>query len=262
MLPSLENPVPRGIFGARAASLAMADAEVKPPDVSDAAPAGGAAAEEDDNALAVEEEAAVEFQPLVQLEEVKTQTGEDEEEVLFKMRAKLFRWESDSWEKEVKMWKERGTGDLKILKHKESSKVRLLMRREKTMKICANFYLGETIELKENAGSDRSWVWQCNDFSEEKSEVSVLAIRFANSENALKFKTEFDEGKKLHATSTGGSPKKEAAKEATPKKEAEDKPEVPDKKADEAADAIAAVKIDGKSPAKEGEKAATPVKVE
>ena len=73
-------------------------------------------------------------------------------------RAKLFRWESDSWEKEVKMWKERGTGDVKFLKHKESGKVRMLMRREKTMKICANFSMLPSIKLKENAGSDCSWV--------------------------------------------------------------------------------------------------------
>ena len=137
----------------------------------------------------------------------------------------MFRWESDSWEKEVKMWKERGTGDLKFLKHNKTGEVprrprsrrprrrltpqppapqshalhaglcspcgrwfgrqmRCLMRREKTMKICANFTLLPSIGLKENAGSDRSWVWQCVDFSEEKTEPSVLAIRFANSESA------------------------------------------------------------------------------
>jgi Ran-binding protein 1 len=204
---------------------------------------------DDDNALAVEEEAQVEFQPLVKLDEVQVKTGEDDEEVLFKMRAKLFRWESDSWEKEVKLWKERGTGDLKVLKHKETGQVRMLMRREKTMKICANFFLVDTIELKENAGSDRSWVWQCNDFSEEKVEVSVLAIRFANSENATKFKEEFDAGKKLHAAATGGAskgtPAKEQKKEDTAEKKDTPKKEAEDKKADEAAAAIEAVKIDG-----------------
>ena len=118
----------------------------------------------------------VEFKPLVQLDEVKTANGEEEEEAVFKMsaatrlparprsspaghiawvevggggrrwrrggpaaqtppdalvrhrlrmrrRAKLFRWESDSWEKEVKMWKERGTGDLKFLKHNKTGEV-------------------------------------------------------------------------------------------------------------------------------------------
>jgi hypothetical protein len=38
-------------------------------------------------------------------------------------RAKLFRWESDSWEKEQKLWKERGTGDIKFLQNKETKKV-------------------------------------------------------------------------------------------------------------------------------------------
>jgi Ran-binding protein 1 len=62
-------------------------------------------AEEDENGYAQEEEAQVEFKALVTLDEVKTATLEEDEEVAFKMRAKLFRWESDSWEKEVKMWK-------------------------------------------------------------------------------------------------------------------------------------------------------------
>ena len=37
-------------------------------------------------------------------------------------------------------WKERGVGDVKFLRHKNSNNVRLLMRREKTHKICANHY--------------------------------------------------------------------------------------------------------------------------
>jgi len=125
----------------------------------------------------------------------------------------------------VKMWKERGTGDVKFLKHKETGKVRMLMRREKTMKICANFFLQPTIELKENAGSDRSWVWQCMDFSEEKEDISVLAIRFANSENAQKFKEEFEKAKEankaagMSGEATGAAPAAAAPEEA-PAKEA------------------------------------------
>lgn len=48
-------------------------------------------------------------------------------------RAKLFRFDGSSSE-----WKERGTGDVRLLKHKESKKVRLVMRRDKTLKVCAN----------------------------------------------------------------------------------------------------------------------------
>lgn len=50
-------------------------------------------------------------------------------------RAKLFKFDRDARE-----WKERGTGDVKLLKHKESKKVRLVMRRDKTHKVCANHY--------------------------------------------------------------------------------------------------------------------------
>ncbi|MCG8711141.1 hypothetical protein JHU04_004537, partial [Brenneria sp. 4F2] len=58
---------------------------------------------------------------------------EEDEEVLYKVRAKLFRFDA-----EEKAWKERGTGDCKFLKNKNTGKVRLLMRRDKTLKVCAN----------------------------------------------------------------------------------------------------------------------------
>ena len=52
-------------------------------------------------------------------------------------RAKLFRYDNDSDPKE---WKERGTGECKVLKHKQTGYRRILMRRDKTLKICANHY--------------------------------------------------------------------------------------------------------------------------
>lgn len=51
------------------------------------------------------------------------------------MRAKLFKFDRES-----KEWKERGTGDVRLLKHKENQKTRLVMRRDKTLKVCANHY--------------------------------------------------------------------------------------------------------------------------
>ena len=35
-------------------------------------------------------------------------------------------------------WKERGTGELKMLQHQGTGKIRIVMRRDKTLKICAN----------------------------------------------------------------------------------------------------------------------------
>ena len=54
---------------------------------------------------------------------------------MFKMRAKLF-----IFKREASEWKERGTGDVRLLKHKENGKTRLVMRRDKTLKVCANHY--------------------------------------------------------------------------------------------------------------------------
>ena len=70
-------------------------------------------------------------------EKVEIKTNEEAEEQSFKMRAKLFKFDRES-----KEWKERGTGDVRLLKHKENEKTRLVMRRDKTLKVCANHYGG------------------------------------------------------------------------------------------------------------------------
>ena len=68
-------------------------------------------------------------------EKVPTKTNEESEEQVFKMRAKLFKFD-----RENRDWKERGTGDVRLLKHRENGKTRLVMRRDKTLKVCANHY--------------------------------------------------------------------------------------------------------------------------
>lgn len=62
--------------------------------------------------------------------------------VLYCRRAKLFRFDNAA---EPPEWKERGTGDVKLLKHKVTGLIRLLMRRDKTHKVCANHYGKEAI---------------------------------------------------------------------------------------------------------------------
>ncbi|KAJ4305615.1 Ran GTPase binding protein Sbp1 [Kalmusia sp. IMI 367209] len=125
------------------------------------------------------EEPDVDFKPVVHLtEKIDTKTNEELEEQTFKMRAKLFKFDRESRE-----WKERGTGDVRLLKHKENGKTRLVMRRDKTLKVCANHYVVPDMKLSPNVGSDRSWVWNAAaDVSEGEPEAQTLAIRFANSE--------------------------------------------------------------------------------
>ncbi|XP_012942374.1 ran-specific GTPase-activating protein [Aplysia californica] len=133
----------------------------------------------------------VHFEPIVKLSLVEAKTMEEDEDVVVCLRAKLFRYDHEADPKE---WKERGTGECKILKHKQTGLRRVLMRRDKTLKICANHYIYPSMELKPNCGSERAWVWSTTaDFADEEAKEEVLAIRFANAENAQKFKAAFDE---------------------------------------------------------------------
>ncbi|KAI0650693.1 RanBP1 domain-containing protein [Trametes meyenii] len=161
------------------------------------------------------------FEPVIKLtEQVETKTMEEDEDVLFKMRAKLFRFATDSSE-----WKERGTGDVRLLQHKESKKVRLVMRRDKTYKVCANHAISSDMRLQPNIGSDRSWVWKvAADYSENPPTSETLAIRFANAENAQQFKDAFENAQTINSGLTGGAAPASETKEAEPAAEKKDEP--------------------------------------
>uniref|UniRef100_A0A6Q2YC58 E3 SUMO-protein ligase RanBP2 n=1 Tax=Esox lucius TaxID=8010 RepID=A0A6Q2YC58_ESOLU len=151
-------------------------------------------AESDNDSTHVEEdEDGPHFEPIVPLpDKVDVKTGEEEEEEMFCNRAKLFRFDA-----ETKEWKERGIGLVKILKHNTSGKVRLLMRREQVLKICANHYITPDMLLKPNAGSDKSWVWTAIDYADEEPRTEQLAIRYKTSDEALLFKMKFEEAQKI-----------------------------------------------------------------
>ena len=56
----------------------------------------------------------------------------------FCRRAKSYRYVID--DEDGPQWKERGLGEVKLLKHKKKGTVRILMRRDKTLKICLNHH--------------------------------------------------------------------------------------------------------------------------
>lgn len=49
-------------------------------------------------------------------------------------------YEEDKYGDEVRknIWKERGTGEVRVLKHKETKEERIVMRQEKTLKLILN----------------------------------------------------------------------------------------------------------------------------
>lgn len=146
--------------------------------------------------VAPEEECKAKFEPLVKLEdlpEIQIKTNEEEEDIFYSCRAKLFRFVAETNE-----WKERGFGLLKILKHKKTGKIRVLMRRDNILKICANHYLTTAMKLEQNVGSDKSWVYSVGaDFSEEGTQsTETFAVRLGNVEAAKEFKVKFEEAQK------------------------------------------------------------------
>lgn len=139
---------------------------------------------------------------LVHLEPVEVRTLEEDEETLLEVRAKLFRMDIAT-----KEWKERGTGQCKLLKHKTNKKIRILMRRDKTLKICANHYITPQMQLRPNAGSDRAWMWKTlADMSDNHEGViqaataELLAIKFGTVETATQFKEVFEAAQRNNST--------------------------------------------------------------
>ena len=128
------------------------------------------------------------FEPVIPLpEKVECCTGEEGEEVLFCERCKLFRYDG-----ETSQWKERGIGDIKILRNPSSGKYRVLMRREQIFKLCANHMISADMELKPFPNSDKSWLWTTfADFSEDVAGAETLAARFKTKEIASRFKETF-----------------------------------------------------------------------
>ncbi|CAK9271818.1 unnamed protein product [Sphagnum jensenii] len=145
------------------------------------------AAEEEAGKHADEEDTGAQIAPIVKLEEVVISTGEENEDVLLDIKAKLYRFDKDGTQ-----WKERGVGQVKLLEHKQTKKVRLLMRQSRTLKICANHMVLASTTLQEHAGSDKSWVWHAPDYSDGTLKEELFCMRFGSIESAHKFKDAFE----------------------------------------------------------------------
>ncbi|CAG9857681.1 unnamed protein product [Phyllotreta striolata] len=117
--------------------------------------------------------------------------GEENEEVVFCKRAKLFNYVTVDGKKE---WKERGTGELKVLRNKSTGKSRILMRRERTRKICANHFVRDDTHLVRPNNSDLSFIWLAHDYSDGTAAAAAAPprpetfhVKFAAADEATAF---------------------------------------------------------------------------
>ena len=150
-----------------------------------------------------ENEANIDFKPIVSLSPVENQvTGEEGEMIKFSERAKLFRFDSAN-----KEWKERGVGEIKLLYDPSSGKSRVVMRREQVHKLCANHFILPSMKLKANTTSNRSWLWHTHaDVSDGDPKAEQLAIKFKQEETASEFKKIFEELQSICPTSKACDP--------------------------------------------------------
>ncbi|ALC45939.1 Nup358, partial [Drosophila busckii] len=143
-------------------------------------PAAAAADNNDDDSHVEEEENNAYFAPVIPLpDKIDVKTGEEDEELLYVQRSKLYRLTEEG------EWKERGLGDVKILRHKQSKSLRCVMRREQVLKTCLNHVLNADVIYKPK--DDKTWLFVVHDYSEGETQLERFALRFKNQEIAQAF---------------------------------------------------------------------------
>uniref|UniRef100_A0A4W3GNH3 RanBD1 domain-containing protein n=1 Tax=Callorhinchus milii TaxID=7868 RepID=A0A4W3GNH3_CALMI len=110
----------------------------------------------------------------------------EDQDVLFSNRAKLYQFD-----RPTSQWKERAVGEMKVFQHKRKKISRVVMW-SSVNKCCANHWITRNLQLRQIKNRFDSWAWRTLDFSEEKSMVLDLAVRFQLKETALAFKNVFE----------------------------------------------------------------------
>ena len=122
-------------------------------------------------------------------------TGEEDEDVLFCERAKLYRFDPSN-----NQMKERGIGEMKILQHRTTRACRVLMRREQVLKLCANHLITLRMELKAHNLTLNTYVWSAIDFADGTPKHETLCVRFRTSDIAKRFLEQFNDAKQMNAS--------------------------------------------------------------
>lgn len=150
-----------------------------------------------------EEELDIGGHKILNLQDVAVKSGEEEEDLIFKGRARLYRWRDNDW-------KERGTGDAKLLRHKTTKKIRFILRQDKTLKAVANFIVSNEDPLcllKAHQESDKMFIFPAYDCSEDQHQFEKFVIKLGNAELANKFKESFTNAREFNKAVKEGKEK-------------------------------------------------------
>uniref|UniRef100_A0A914I1U1 CSN12-like protein n=1 Tax=Globodera rostochiensis TaxID=31243 RepID=A0A914I1U1_GLORO len=129
------------------------------------------------------------FKPIVPLPpKVETKSGEENEEMLFSARCKLFRYKD-------KQSKERGIGELKLLHNKESGRYRCVIRSgDQLSKLFANFPVLANMKSQATQQKPNIRTLKCKDFSDNSDGVDeVFLLKFRDQTTAEEFAAKLEE---------------------------------------------------------------------
>lgn len=116
----------------------------------------------------------------------------------FRMRCKLF-----TFDRESQQWRQRGTGDITLLRHKTTGRTRLRVCGTKAdHRILADHDIDPDMVLTPGARCDRSWLWHvAAGVSETEPETCGVAVRFGSAADAMCFRDAFEEARAHHLDS-------------------------------------------------------------
>lgn len=128
-----------------------------------------------------------EFKPVIPLPPlVEVKKGDEDENILFQHRAKLLRFMKD-----LREWKERGVGEIKLLQNKQNpKKIRVVMWREQVHKIACNHWIAKDMEISNYQGNPKALMWTAVDFAEadEGPKTEIFVCRFGQEDKVMRTK--------------------------------------------------------------------------
>ncbi|KAF2491694.1 PH domain-like protein [Lophium mytilinum] len=97
-------------------------------------------------------------------------------------------------------WGFHGAGEVVLVKYKSNGVTRLMMRKDKSLKLIMDHRVDPSTKISLNTTSDRSWVFNAkDDVAEGTPRDLTLALRFENSEKAELFKKAFVKAQESNA---------------------------------------------------------------
>ena len=108
---------------------------------------------------------------------VAVKTGEEQEEAVCSERSKMYIFCKEEFGVRTNQWKDFGTGQLKVLKHKLTGKFRLLMRQERTLKVICNTPITGTEQFT-YAPNGKQLTLIVNDYDSEGCRYTAKTVAF------------------------------------------------------------------------------------